>query len=163
MKLLIKFLIAILVIGILLPFTFIKGKDGAPLLSLNDWKLSETDVLPDMPDLPEGIHDSEGNDIIFKWTDAEGNMQFSNTLPPAGIEYTEMAYDPNLNVIQAVEVEPEIPEEVVESKSQEKVTGVGDVGNPYSPEKIRKLFEDANKIENMLNQRLENQEALIGQ
>lgn len=163
MKLLIKFMIAILVIGILLPFTFLKGKDGAPLLSFNDWKLPKMVGLSDMPDSSAGIQDSEGNDVIFRWTDAEGNFQFSNTLPPAGIEYTEMAYDPNLNVIKAVEVVTEIPEEVVGNESQKKVTGAGDIGNPYSPEKIEKLFEDANNIENMLNQRLENQEALIGQ
>jgi len=30
-------------------------------------------------------------------------------------------------------------------------------------EKIEKLFEDANNIEKLLNQRLKNQEAIIGQ
>ena len=51
----------------------------------------------------------------------------------------------------------------LESQPDEKVTSVEEVGNPYSPEKIEKLFEDANNIEKLLSQRLNNQEAIIGQ
>lgn len=163
MKLPIKMMIAILVISILLPFTLLKGKDGAPLLSFNDLKLPGLNILPGVSEISEAVQDSGGNDVIYKWTDNEGNFQFSNSPPPAGVEYTEMAYDPNLNVIQAVVVEPEIPEEVVEEESQIKVKNPGDIGNFYSPEKIEKLFEDANNIENLLNQRLTDQEALLGQ
>jgi hypothetical protein len=161
MRLFIKLMIAILVIGVLLPFTFLKGKDGKPVISFTDLKLPDIS-MPDMPNLPD--NETLGDkDVIYKWTDAEGSLQFSNTPPPDGVEYTVKGYDPNLNVIRAVDVESNVPIEVVEEESKKKVTSAEDIGSPYSPEKIGKLFEDANNIEKLLNQRLNNQEALIGQ
>jgi hypothetical protein len=162
MKLLVKLLISVLVLGILLPFTILKGTDGKPLLSLTDLQ------SPDMPKLPEvvdslGAELEDGKEVIYKWTDGEGNLQFSNSPPPEGIEYTVKDYDPDLNVIQAVKVEPDIPAIILDSEPKKQVTSMEDVGNPYSPGKIDKLFEDTKNIEKLLNQRLNNQEAIIGQ
>jgi len=162
MKLLVKLLISVLVIGILLPFTILKGTDGKPLLSLTDLQ------SPDMPKLPETIdslggESQDGKEVIYKWTDGEGNLQFSNSPPPEGIEYTVKDYDPNLNVIEAVRAEPDEPVTISESQPKKEVTSLEQVGNPYSPEKIEKLFEDAKNIEKLLSQRLNNQEAIIGQ
>ena len=162
MKLFVKLLITALVIAILLPFTILKGTDGNPLLSFRDLQ------SPGLPKVPEAINSlggesRDGNEVIYKWIDSEGNLQFSNSPPPEGIEYSVKDYDPNLNVIQAVEVELDEPVEVLESDHKKKVTNVEDIGNPYSADKIEKLFEDANNIEKLLNQRLNNQEALIGQ
>ena len=161
MKLFIKLMIAILVIGILLPFSLLKGKDGNPVFSFGDLKLPSIS-LPDAPKL-SGAEDPWGGDNIYGWTDAEGNAQFSNSLPPEGVEYTVKGYDPSLNIIQAVEVLPDEPEKVVERESNKEISTAKDIGNPYSPEKIEKLFEDANNIERLLNQRLSDQEAVIGQ
>lgn len=162
MKLFAKLLISVLVIGILLPFTILKGTDGKPLLSFTNLQ------APDMPKLPEtidsfGDESQDGKEVIYKWIDGKGNLQFSNTPPPEGIEYTVKDYDPNVNVIQAVVVKPEETEEIPASQPDEKVTSVEEVGNPYAPEKIEKLFEDAKNIEKLLSQRLKNQEAMIGQ
>jgi hypothetical protein len=164
MKLIIKMMIAILVIGILLPFTILKGKDGAPLLKFNDLKLPDSDVsLTDIAKLPDDIHGSEDGNLIYQWIDAEGNLQFSNKLPPQGVDYSIMDYDPNLNVIQAVEVPVKESIQETENEVEKKTISAEGIGNPYSPEKIEKLFDDANNIEKLLNQRLQNQEALIGQ
>ena len=162
MKLFIKLMISVLVIGILLPFTILKGTDGKPLLSFTDLKSPE---LPKVSGSITGLggESSDNKDAIYKWVDENGDLQFSNSPPPAGIEHTIMNYDPNLNVIQAVEVKSNEPAEVLESEPKEEATSVKDVGNPYSPEKIEKLFEDANNIEKLLTQRLNNQEAIIGQ
>jgi len=162
MKLFIKLLIAVLVISLLLPFTLLKGNDGKPLISFTDLK------LPDMLKIPEDIQNSvgesqDGDDVIYKWTDAEGSLQFSNSPPPEGVTYTVLDYDPNLNVIQAVSVPANEPEAVLEIEPEKKTTSAEDIGSPYSVEKIEKLFEDANNIEKLLNQRLKNQEAVIGQ
>jgi len=162
MKLFIKLLISVLVISILLPFTILKGTDGKPLLSFADLKSPE---LPKVSGSITGLGGKNSNrkDAIYKWVGENGDLQFSNSPPPAGIEYTVMNYDPNQNVIQAVEIESNEPVEVLEREPKKKVTSMKDVGNPYSPEKIEKLFEDANNIEKLLNQRLNNQEAIIGQ
>ena len=164
MKLFIKLMITILVIGVLLPFTILKGKDGRPLLSFSDLKLPESDIpLADKLKSAEDVDNLGSGDVIYNWTDDEGNIQFSNSPPPTGVEYTVKDYDPNLNVIQAVEVTVDEPEEELNSESEKPITGTGDIGNPYSPEKIEKLFEDTKNIEKLLNQRIKNQEAILGQ
>ena len=177
MKLFTKMLIAILVIALLLPFTLLKGKDGSAMLNFGDLnspsvslpELSMPDFLSSgLPGLPGRISSSDdesltGNDVIYKWTDADGNLQFSNNRPPEGVVYTLKGYDSNLNVIQAVETRATSPEAVPEFESKKKVTSVNNIGSPYSVERIEKLFEDANNIENLLNQRMDNQAAEIGQ
>jgi hypothetical protein len=177
MKLFTKMLIAVLVIVLLLPFTLLKGKDGSAMLNVMNLnspsislpELSMPDFLSlDLPGLAGRISSSDdesptGKDVIYKWTDANGNLQFSNNGPPEGVEYTLKGYDPNLNVIQAVETRATSPEAVLEFESKKKVTSAKDIGSPYSIEKIEKLFEDANNIENLLNQRMEHQAAEIGQ
>jgi len=177
MNLFIKLLIAILVIGLLLPITFLKDKHGNPMLSVRDLNFPSV-TLPElsMPDflssgmakIPGGARDSDGElldgkDLIYKWTSADGNVQFSNSQPPEGVVYTLKGYDPNLNVIQAVETQAAGSEEVSGSESKKKISSVKDIGSPYSVERIEKLFEDANNIEKLLNQRLNNQAAEIGQ
>lgn len=177
MKLFTKMMIAALVIALLLPFTLLKGEDGSAMLNVRELnfpsvslpELSMPDFLSsDLPGLPRRISRSDdesqaGKEVIYKWTDANGNLQFSNNPPPEGVEYTLKGYDPNLNVIQAVETRETSPEAVSEFESKKKVTSAKDIGSPYSIEKIEKLFEDANNIENLLNQRMENQAADIGQ
>jgi len=172
MNLFIKLLIAILVISLLLPFTLLKDKHGNPMLSVRDLnfpsltlpELSMPDFLSSgMPKLPGGVRGSDGKDMIYQWTDADGNVQFSNSQPPEGVVYTLKGYDPNLNVIQAVETQAAGSEEVSGSESKKKITSAKDIGSPYSVERIEKLFEDANNIEKLLNQRFNNQAAEIGQ
>jgi hypothetical protein len=38
-----------------------------------------------------------------------------------------------------------------------------DVGSPYSVDGIKKLFEDVHNVEKLLHQRLQKQEAALGQ
>lgn len=138
------------------------GDLNFPSLTLPE--LSMPDFLSSgMPKLPEGVKGSDGKDMIYQWTDADGNLQFSNSQPPEGVVYTLKGYDPNLNVIQAVETQAAGSEEVSGSESKKKITSAKDIGSPYSVERIEKLFEDANNIEKLLNQRLNNQAAEIGQ
>ena len=165
-----------MVLALLLPFTLLKGEDGSAMLNVRDLnfpsvslpELSMPDFLSsDLPGLPWRSSSSDeesrtGKDVIYKWTDADGNLQFSNNRPPEGIVYTIKGYDPNLNVIQAVETRPTGPEAVPEYESKKKVTSAKDIARPYSIEKIEKLFEEANNIENLLDQRMENQAAEIG-
>ena len=168
MKLIWKFFIAVLIIGILLPFTFLKGKDGKPLMSFGNLKMPEFS-LPDIPKLPDTGKDSDavltGNtDLIYEWKDSEGRLQFSNSHPPEGIEFTVREYDPNTNVIQSVEIPAKVSEvKSEESRTNKKVISTDGSGNIYSPEQIKKLIGDAKNVENVLNDRLKKQDAIIGQ
>jgi len=159
MKLFLKIMVAILVIGLLMPFTLIKGRDGNPLLGFSDLKWPE--FSRSVPD--SGDESLAGKYVIYNWTDAEGNLQFSNTQPPAGVEYTVKGYDPNVNVIQAVEINAEEAKEKVEIEPKKEASDANDPGNPYTLKKIEKLFEDTDNIQNMLNQRLNKQMVEIDQ
>ena len=166
----VKFLIAALVIAVMLPFTFLKGKDGKPLMSINDLKGPDLS-LPKIPtgiSAPDSAAGSAGKDTIYQWKDAEGVTQFTSSPPPAGVDYTSKGYDPNMNLIQSVKVksEPESgsnseAETLAQSQSRKEKTS--SIGNPYSPEKVEKLFDDAHNIEKLLNDRMKQQEAAIGQ
>ena len=169
MKLFGKLLIAVLIIGILLPFTILKGKDGRPLMNFSNLKMPDFN-MPSMPELPgvaktdtagKLLNSGGGNTTIYQWKDIDGNIQFTTSPPPAGIEYTVKGYDPNTNVIQSVK----LPENEVEKSESENNTGNPldeGIGTAYSPEKIQKLFDDAKNVEKLLNDRLEKQNAAIG-
>ncbi len=167
MKLFAKLMIAVLFIAMLLPFTILKDKNGDTLMSFSDLSLPDFSLsgLPDMPDAGEITPsiDLGGKDVFYKWYDADGNLQFTTEPPPDGIEYTAKGFDPNANVIQAVKLPQPETEAGETAAAQEPSSGTDGIGNPYSPEAIEKLFKDAKNIENILNQRMKDQEAVLNQ
>ena len=164
MKLFAKFLIAALFIAMLLPFTILKGPDGNTLMSFSDIGLPDLS-MPDLPSVPSGSKmssalDGGGEIIFYQWYDADGNVQFTTEPPPQGIEYTVKGYDPDTNVIQAVELPAEESQPEEASGQAEKTD---DIGNPYDPARIEKLFEDAKNVEKLLKQRFEEADAALNQ
>lgn len=169
MRLFVKLIFAALVIAILLPFTVLKGKDGRPLMSFKDLKMPQI-AMPSMPkqvELPDVLEKPAGQDLVYQWRDAEGSLNFTSQPPPAGIEYTVKGYDPRTNLIQSVKLNEEDAADNSTADSEQnsaaQVEKASDIGNPYSPEKIEKLFNDAKNVEKLLNDRLKQQEAMIGQ
>jgi len=167
MKLFAKLLLAALVLALLLPFTILKDDQGKTLMSFSSFSFPDMS-LPDMPSF-DGVSkmtpsssDIGGKSIFYKWYDAEGSVQFTTEPPADGIEYTVKGYDPNTNVIQAVEAP------VAETVQDEPVT-TGETAsalpgtNAYDAESIKKLFEDTKNLEKLLNQRHENQNSTINQ
>ena len=157
MKLFVKLLITAIVLALLIPFTFLKGKDGKPLMSID--KLKAPDLA--MPELPgrAGITDSSKKDIIYQWRDANGELNFTTSPPPEGIEYTAKGYDPNANLIQSIAVKHEEPEKTPQDPQIQKPV---EMGNPYSPQNVEKLINDAQNVQTLLNDRMKQQEALMG-
>ena len=72
-------------------------------------------------------------------------------------------FDPDTNVIQAVEIP--VNETVADDpKPEQNKNGPSEsTDNPYSPEKIKKLFEDTKNLEALLNQRAQDQDSAINQ
>lgn len=107
---------------------------------------------------------------VYKWVDENGHTHFSET-PPAGKMAETMELKTNTNVMQAVKV-PEPEQEEVDSggrvislgqssgaKSDAKDEESGDgLENPYSPEGVQKLIENAKNVSKMMNQRHEQQQ-----
>jgi hypothetical protein len=161
MKLFIKFLIAALVLAVLLPFTVLKGKDGRPLMSFSNLKAPDLALpkIPDSDDLSSLSKAGKRTDVIYQWRDANGDLHFTSERPPEGVEYTAKGYDPDTNLIQSVEVKHEEPEAV--AVQQPAISTPSDIGNPYSPEKIEKLFKDAQNVQKLMNDRYQQQESIL--
>ena len=170
MKLFAKLMIAVLFIAMLLPFTILKDDSGETLMSFSDISLPNLS-MPDfsMPDLSK-ISDAKnsapldedlsGKDVFYKWYDSNGNIQFTSEPPPEGIEYTLKGFDPDTNVIQAIKAPPKESGSDESTPVQNKSTDAEKIGNPYSPDSIKKLFEDTENIEKLLEQRFRDQDSL---
>ena len=174
MKLFGKLMLVVLVVAFLLPFTLLKDKEGKTLMSFSDFNLPDFKMpnieMPDMLASDKKRRTSGGGsreDVFYRWNDAKGNVQFTTEPPPDGIEYTVKGYNPDTNLIQAVEIpveEPvvESPVSVAEPASGDK-SSTQDIGNPYSKDNVQKLFDDTKNIEQLLNQRINNQNSAINQ
>jgi hypothetical protein len=173
MKLFKKLVLSALVIALLLPFTLLKDEEGKTLMSFSSLKLPDFKMLNlKMPDLPGSKQlvlsvDGQGRkDIVYRWNDSEGAIHFTTGPPPEGIKFTLKGYDPNANVIQAVKLpEIELPAEPVatdETASSEQ-NSPPDLESTYSKDGILKLFDDSKNIEQLLNQRFNNQNSTINQ
>lgn len=167
-------MLAGLVVAFLLPFTVLKDDQGKTLMSFSDFRLPNFGLadfkMPDMPGrdrlLPTDAGDSR-EDIIYRWNDAKGNVHFTTEPPPDGIEYTVKGYNPDANVIRAVKLpaeEPvaEQPASTAEPASKD-MSSAQDAGNPYNKDNVQKLFDDSKNIEQLLNQRLKNQNTAANQ
>ena len=164
MKLFAKLLLAVLALALLLPFTILKDDQGKTLMSFSNFS------LPDMPSFDAGSKLTPssssvgGQDIFYKWYDADGNVQFTTEPPANGIEYTVKGYDPNANVIQSVKTPAVETTTATDAPTQTGETaGAQPEINTYDPESIKKLFEDTENIEKLLNQRYDNQNSTLNQ
>ena len=178
MKLFVKLMLAGLVLAFLLPFTLLKDDQGKTLMSFSDFSLGDFNLsgfsLADfnLPDIlgDDRLLSTDGGgsreDIFYRWNDAKGNVHFTTEPPPDGIEFSVKGYNPDANVIQAVKLpdEPvaEPPTTVAEPASADK-SSAQDIDNPYNKNNVQKLFDDSNNIEQLLNQRLNNQNSVINQ
>jgi hypothetical protein len=167
MKLFVKLMLAALVVGFLLPFTLLKDDEGKTLMSFSDFSLPDFKMpsikMPDMLRSDKLLPTNGGSsreDVFYRWNDAKGNVHFTTEPPPDGIKYTVKGYNPDTNLIQAVEIPVEEP--VVESPppgsgpASENKSSAQDPDSPYSKDNIQKLFDDTRNLEQMFNQRNKN-------
>ena len=162
MKLFPKLMLTALVLAVLLPFAILKKSDGTTMLSFKDFKWPDflSAGIPDMPSA-DGI---TGDRVvaIYQWQDSQGNIQFTNEPPPQGIEFEVKHYDTNANVIQSVRLPSEEPEVPVVT-AEPMASGTVEAPSPYSPESVKQMMDDAQEIQNLLNERFEKQQSAINQ
>ena len=156
-------MLAALVIAVLLPFTLLKDEQGKTLMSFSSFSLPDF-KMPDMPSsnrMVPSVDGQGGQDIVYRWNDSQGNVHFTTEPPAEGIKYTVKGYDPEANVIQAVKIP------VVEKPAEPIADGAGGQNVPpapenvYTKEDIQKLIDDSKNIQQLLNQRFENQNSAI--
>jgi hypothetical protein len=90
---------------------------------------------------------------VYKWRDKNGVMQFSNTPPVDGGSAEQIEVNANRNVVDAVKIPP--PE-----KSEEKVADTA-APSPYSVNGMKKVMNDAKGVEQLLQQRHEDQQKTL--
>ena len=177
MKLFKKLVLAALVIALLLPFTLLKNEQGGTLMSFSSFSLPEFKMpeMPDMPSMPEMLSSKQlapsvdghrDPDIVYRWNDSNGNINFTTEPPADGIKYTVKGYDPNANVIQAVKL-PEIDMPVqsiaTDATASSEQNSSLDLENVYNKDDILKIFGDSKNIQQLLNQRADYQNSAINQ
>ena len=101
MGLLVKIILAILVIVLIAPF-FIEGRDGKPLITLEE--LQDPEALPGVVDkvsdlVSDGGSKGSSKDRIYSWRDEQGRLHYSNVEPTQKTGIKAVEVDPNINVI----------------------------------------------------------------
>lgn len=163
MKLFIKLIIFILVLGLTAPF-ILKRPDGSPWMSLES-------VLPDFyalfrqgkGTLDKAIDKTKSKaptstkTKVHKWRDKNGVWQYSDTPNPNG-NSEEMWVDPNTNLVKGTPISASEPA----PKSQQTKNNSPNIPVPItvSPDKVSKLMDDAKKIQDLMDQRTQDLEGL---
>lgn len=89
---------------------------------------------------------------VYKWRDENGVMQFSNTPPAGGAVAEQVVLKPNNNIVQAVKIpQKEAVAEEVNSSAP----------NPYSIQGMKKVMDDAKGVEQLLQNRHEQQQKML--
>ncbi|MGH1441543.1 MAG: DUF4124 domain-containing protein [Cellvibrionaceae bacterium] len=155
MGLIIKFFSFLLVLGVAGLF-FIKKPDGSAWLSLDDFtpdtsaiKRSISDAMPD-----QVVGGSDGDKVsVYKWKDAEGNWQFSDK-PPTGIEAKQVLVGTDVN--RDLAPLPPPTRTPSSDSSGGKALLIKDSGfspTTISPDKISTLVDDANGVQELMDNR----------
>lgn len=166
MKLFIKLMIFILVLGLAGPF-IMKRPDGRPWMSLEDLLPDWHSLSPQVKNLWSSIGDSaaavtsgEPGDKtrVYKWRDSEGHWQFSDSPNPSGASEAVLI-DPNTNIIQATPLPKRKDEKAQTVTAQESQIGVP-LPTTVAPGKVSALMRDAQQVQELVNQRTQALEAI---
>lgn len=91
---------------------------------------------------------------VYKWRDQDGVMQFSSEPPPDTHDVEQIVLHPDSNVVQSVTVnEKETLQPVAKAENL--------AATPYSINGMKKVVDDAKGIEEMLQQREDQQQKTL--
>lgn len=167
MKLFIKLAILVLILGIAGPF-FLKGPDGKPYLDFREFvpnlsgiKRTAQNVVGDLQDVANDVSGSDspntfGKTKVYKWQDEQGNWQYSDRPPTNGAESETLLINPNVNLTEGTPIPEVIEEEPAEQAPQIDVP----LPLTISPDKVDKLKQDAQKVQDLMNERSKTLESL---
>ena len=87
-------------------------------------------------------------ETAYRWRDENGVIHYSSE-PPPNAEAEKLEVDPSTNLIQGLELKEKQASEDKEKPAEPEMPKA----NPYNPETIKKLFDDAKKVQETLDQR----------
>ncbi|MCB1647533.1 MAG: DUF4124 domain-containing protein [Pseudomonadales bacterium] len=136
-----KIMILIVILACIGPF-FIKGPNGKPLLSLDDFK-------PDLTATKEELVPS-GPTTVYKWQDENGVWQFSSD--PADMPGAEtMELDGNINTMEAFKAPSKVQRPETRMPSLPSLPGMTTI----STEQMDEMMETVNGLQETADQRQE--------
>ena len=155
MRLAIKFFTFVLVLGLAGPF-LLKKPDGTPWMDARE-------LIPDVQSwgreltawwektkhkAPESVGGGGGKPTeVYRWRAEDGSWQFSDKPPVQGTAET-ITVDPNANLIEG------LPEPEPEPEKEAKEPGINmPMPMTISPDKVKKLKEDAESIQQLMDER----------
>ena len=160
----IKLLIGLLIIACILPL-FIKGPDGKPIMTLDDWKLEVPTSLSGLADDamqelgPEVGQEVKEPATVYKWQDEKGQWHFSNQPPdvPEGAEEMELTGD--INIMDAyVPPEPEPTTTTTAAANVPGITGPMTV----APEQVKEMMETVTNLQQTVDDRKKELDQMTG-
>ncbi len=160
MNLAIKFFCCLLVLGLAGLFV-LKQPDGTPWLSLNDFAPDLSKVATSVeglintltPDTSSTNSDADTQNGIYRWKDANGQWQFSDTAP-SGLQAETVELSGELNRDLVEQYTP--PEPITRTNTAEpnpSNTNNSVIPATLSPEKISELIKDANNVQQLMDDR----------
>ena len=160
----IKLLIGLLIIACIAPL-FIKGPDGEPIMTVDDWAINlpepveaffadlmsgRTPATPTVPRQPE----SEPLQV-YKWQDEDGQWHFSNTPPDMDIaEEVEIA---DVNLMEAYEPSEPATEATPTTSAPASLPG----GMPGAAQ-MQEMMDNVNSYQETMEQRNQALEEITG-
>lgn len=177
MKLFIKFLLFVLVLGLAGPF-FLRSPNGEPYLDYREFVPSVSSIKEkangiintasgsSSDNLPpnEEIQTSDGKVQVYRWQDENGVWQYSDR-PPTGIDRQTISVNTNENILPSQSIAEETENEVEEA--QDNSEEGADIALPLPltvpVNQVPQLIEDAKEIQELMNQRSEILESINGE
>lgn len=159
MKLFIKLMCFLAVLALIGPF-ILKAADGRPLLSLRQVLPDMAFKVPGLPSwesIPNAFSEHTGETKVYRWAAGDGSLQFSN-MEPENTEYEVLWVDPDTNLIQGLSADaPTLSQTSIQVSQEPTINPIPVLS--ISPEQLKKLQEDANNVQSLMearNKALEN-------
>lgn len=131
------------------------------MVAFRSFKKDASRALGSVTDAATGEGESQ---VIYKWTDAQGVLQYTNVAPPANVAVEVVEVDPNANLVPAAPVQQSEPVPVPAAAAgevKEKTPAGYEMSFPYSPEEVKKNFDDARKGQQMMQERMQKQQEIL--
>ena len=139
----IKLMVGVVIIACIAPL-FIKGSNGEPLMTLDDWKIDVPVQLKGLVgNLTSGVKMSppvqeQPTTLVYKWQDDEEQWHFSNA--PPNFEIAEEIEISNVNLIEAYV--PPVPRSDAGQSADSESTGVpSGIPEPGQVQEMRATIE----------------------
>lgn len=167
--LLVKLVMMAVVMAGLLNYALYLKTGKSPLANI-DWsmpKLKVPDVaIPDVSLPNMSLPDFGGNNegeiaTVYKWVDADGVINYSQTKPEGVNQFDTMEVDPNTNLVQGEPIPEPEPEPKIKPKEEKPAVALPDMNLLPTPDRVQQLMQDAQNIQTQMNDRTRQLEQAI--